>query len=121
MKPDGGNESHLGKLGILGMPWGLTGTVNASISMGEAPGCGLFHPSCIAAHWAILGVSAAFVFSWRVCEVLNASHNPDHERDSGICSSGYCLLLPCTVLGYRATVGHGSWVSCGRQYPEFLT
>lgn len=31
------------------------------------------------------------------------------------------LLLPFTVLGYRATVGHGTWVSSRRQDPEFLT
>lgn len=54
--------------------------------MGEA--LGLWHVSALAALFlAILGASAAFVFSWTVCEVLNASQNPDHERDSGICSS----------------------------------
>lgn len=43
--------------------------------MGEA--LGLWHVSALAALFlAILGASAAFVFSWRVCEVLNASQNP---------------------------------------------
>lgn len=51
--------------------------------MGEA--LGLWHVPALAALFvAILG---AFVFSWTVREVLNASQNPDHERDAGICSS----------------------------------
>lgn len=74
---------------------GSHGNGNGSISMGEAPGgVACVRPSCTASLWAILGALAAFVFSWRVCEVLDASHNSDHERDSGICSSGtlsfYC-------------------------------
>lgn len=33
-----------------------------------------------------------------------------------------CLLLPCmTLTSYRATVGHGTQVSCCWQDPEFLT
>lgn len=119
VRPDGGDESHQGKRGILGMPGGPLGTVMVAF-LWERPR--VWHVSALAALPPTGGAFAAFVFSWRVCEVLNTSHSPDHERYSGICSSGhrvYCYAV--TVAGYRATIGHGTWMSCDRQAPEFLT
>lgn len=75
----GGNESHLGILRHSRQAWGTHGNCKGSVSVGEARrGVACVCLGCTASHWAIPGAGDSFC----LCEVLGASHNPDHDRNS---------------------------------------
>lgn len=96
IKSAGGNESHLGKTGILGQPGGPTGTAMVVFPW-ERPG--VWHLSALATlppTGLFLAPMPVFVSSWRVCEVLRASHNSDHDRNSAFAAQDTeCPLPPC--------------------------